>query len=335
MRIAAGALLTLLLVDARGAGGRVDHVVQLPGFTLALPAGQVVRSTTLPSAGSHVETPAVEGVENALISVYWAQHGKSHADWVAMNRDKVFGSLVPGVKMITKEENVAKERWVGSIGGDGEGGAVGIVTCEPGFSIMFMVNVSKRIAEDQRVAREIAKSVQCAFTDANRHKPDATVRLSRRFARVPNPDQQQYFSLDEELIMVNIVPGNSFANGSDALQAMMLGIMSKSVSLTPAEVKVVRLQDTELSDGKRLVVRFLGDPKIERRYIAVQYCKDMAATINVALLMPSVEDVKALQLLDGLSCPGGESSELGDIHDIALDGCAAGHRMACELREML
>jgi hypothetical protein len=339
MRCFPGAALALLGVitsgSASAAGVAVDQKVDLPGFSLSLPAGEVINSTSMPSAGAHQIKPAVTGVANPLLSIYWTQHGRSHAEWIVMNRDKVFGSFMPGTPGVAKEENVLDDRWVGQLGDDDSGGSVAIVTCEPGFSIMFVVNVSNRTEDDLRVAREMAKSVRCALTDANRHKPDATARLSRRFARIPDPGSQMYYSYDDELIMANIIAGNSFAHGIDVMQTLMLGIMAKSVNLGPQDVQFVRVQEDASPGGGRLLARFNGHEKIERRYIGVLYCENIAATVNVVMLLPKVDDAKAKQVFDAFSCPGGQSTELGDINDVARETCAAGIQKGCQLRDLL
>ncbi len=79
----------------------------------------------------------------------------------------------------------------------------------------------------------------------------------------------------------------------------------------------------------------MGIPRWSAATSALIYCKDLAATINLVSLLPEFNDPRARQLFEEFSCPGGRSTELGDIHDVLLETCAAGKAFACGLRERL
>jgi hypothetical protein len=327
-------LPVLALAWCGGAAAAGMSRVELPGFSLELPAGEVLKSTALPSDGSHRLVPAVKGVANAMVSVAWSQHGKSHDEFLVMHRDKTLRAVLGNSEAINNELTISPGRWIGFAGdpSTGEGAGLGVVTCEHGFSILFVVNTSNELSKEMKVARDIAKSVRCALTAANRQTVQATVRLSSRFGRLPTADAQQYYSRDDELIMVNPVAGNSFARGIPAVLDMMLGIMSGSVKSVGGNIEYVLVHQVETPGAQRLLVRFNGHPDIERRYIGVMYCGNIEATINSAILMPAIDDAKARELFAAFDCPGGQSTELDDIHDVLLDACAEGKEIACGYR---
>lgn len=334
-----GAVLVPVLALAWwGAAPAADMArVQLPGFSLELPAGEISKSTALPSDGSHKLIPAVDGVANAMVSVYWSQHGKSHDEILVLHRDKMLRAIVGESEVINNELTIAPGRWIGFVGDEatGEGAGMAVVTCEHGFSVMVVVNTSNELKKELRVTRDIAQSVRCALTAANRQTIQATVRLSRRFARVPIPGAQNYYSRDDELIMVNPIAGNSFARGLPAMREMFLGIMASSVKLSVENVEYVPVHQVETPGAQRLLVRFNGHPDIERRYIGVMYCGNVEATINSVIVMPAIDDAKAREIFAAFECPGGESTELSDVHEVLLDACAEGKVFACGLRERL
>jgi hypothetical protein len=329
------AVIALFCSATAAAAGK--ERVQLPGFTLELPAGKVITSTTLPSDGSHKLVPAVTGVPNAQVSVYWTQHGRSHDEILTMHRDKTIRAILGSPDAVNNERTISPGRWIAFVGDEasGEGGGMAVVSCEHGFSILVVVNASNEFETEMNLTRDIAASVRCALTAANRQTVQATVRLSRRFARLPVPGSQQYYSLDDELIVLNPIAGNSFAKGVPALREMFLGIMAASVELKPENIEFVPVQQLDAPGGQRLLVRFNGHRDIERRYLGVMYCRNIEATINSAILMPSVDDAKASELFAAFDCPGGESSELSDIQDVLLDACAAGKEIACGFRARL
>ena len=329
------ALITLLWASAAAAAGL--ERVQLPGFTLELPPGKVTTSTSLPSDGSYRRVPEVKDLPDAQVSVFWSQHGRSHEEFLTMHRDKVIRAVAGTAEAVSHERTISPGRWIGFVGDDatGEGGGIAVVSCERGFSILVVVNASTGFKAEMDLTRDIAASVRCALTDANRQTVQATVRLSRRFGRLPIPGSQQYYSLDDELIMLNPIAGNSFAKGVPAMRDMFLGIMAASVKLKPEDVEFVLLQQVDTPGAQRLFIRFNGHPDIERRYLGVMYCGNIEATINSVILMPSIDDAKARELFATFGCPGGKSTELSDIHEVLLDACAAGKEIACGFRERL
>jgi hypothetical protein len=310
---------------------------ELPGFTLELSEGKVTRATTLPSNGSYHLLPTAPGVANPMVNVYWSQHGRSHEQWVVMFRDQTIRSIVGNSGVVNNELTIAPGRWIAFIGdgSTGEGAAIAVVTCEEGFSVQVIVNTSNELGAEMRVVRAIAESVKCALTAANRQTVQATVKLSRRFGRLPIPGSQSYYSLDDELIMLKPVPGNAFARGVPLMREMILGILSGSGKISPEKMDFIILDQDDTPGAQRLLVRFNGHPDIERRYVGIMNCDSIGATINSVILMPAIDDAKARGLFGAFGCPGGVSTELSPIADVLLDACADGKEIACGFRERL
>jgi hypothetical protein len=169
---------------------RTVERVQLPGFSVELPAGEVTETSKSPSMGSHKVEIASSLVgelfrgENATptVSVNWMSRFVTHEEWRDVHLPKFIRSLGDAYanSRVLKEEDIDGQRWLYIVGPGDVSVGFGSVSCAEDFQVVVVLG---RYRETDRQAGELGKilrSVKCSIIATDRIRPTAAARPSGR-----------------------------------------------------------------------------------------------------------------------------------------------------------
>jgi hypothetical protein len=144
-------IATALLASGTEAGAGDDLArTHLPGFTLKLPAGQVVSTSNTAFAGRHEVrlpkpslleklNPKDQRIAEPRVVVTWNQHGQYPRDWYK----QLLGTLVKGLpdenSGVLLEQSTAPGVWISIVGDATAPLGYGSVGCERGFNVDVIV----------------------------------------------------------------------------------------------------------------------------------------------------------------------------------------------------
>jgi hypothetical protein len=307
-RLRACALSFATFVSAYAFAG--SERVELPGFSIVLPGGQVTARGDQPLAGKYRVQPSIAekpaapyDVLNAgrlhpahrEVAVSWISESYSHEEWLDM-MVRPTAIAIPDGKVLHDSE-LGGGRFLAAVGSDQFPIGMAIAPCGPRFSVVVIFAMSLDQADQLRGARLAIESLVCsAATAAPALEP--VVTLPKDFK--PDADQENLYSnADGEAVLISYTGGS--LRGRDTDFGKLLGVMlSSALKLEPGSVSLSPV--SRLADGSP-VQRLSGGGELDGSYVAARDCPDQQLTLIVVWAGPRPSADLAVKRLSAVSCP--------------------------------
>jgi hypothetical protein len=312
--------------------------VELPGFSLSLPDGKLVSTSSLPSQGNHklkLEGSMLEHwrhdiVRNGAASVSWSSQTMTLEEW---NRDYLplitgaHSSSVPGVKLM-QQELLDEDRWLSIVGAERVLLGIGVVRCDESFQVEITYTRYHDSPRQMADLRELVSSVRCQVTDNNRTRPEASTRLPENFGRVDGEDLQLFRSLDGEELALNFTQGDIQRDEKLYLSIIKpLLVQSFETEAAKLQTRMVTIPRTDRAETVSLLHATV--PESNPIYVGTVYCKSLGLSVMSIWTAPRATDALALERLAQVGCPGGPSTPSPSFDSLVDAACRSGDQDAC------
>ena len=316
--------------------------VVLPGFSVELPPGDVISTSSAPTGGKHsIKLPApswsdsFNGVERAEqeLEVHWTTNVLSHEMWSAQYIPAI-ASQLPSAganAKVLEERTVAGDRWLYVVGNESTPVGIGVVNCDPHFSIIVSyVRFTDRARQATSLSR-IIESVRCAVADANRARPEASTRLPAKFGREKDPSGQFYRSLDGERLGINIGSGDVQRDPA-VLRDLIRAVVNGTMRVQTGDWQY--LQNPTPANNASILRSTISESGVNV-YFGVRYCAPSNLSTITFWISPNANDAAARERFSQIGCPGEASTPSPDFATLAEAACVAGDQAACDLSPTL
>jgi len=345
MRRAGLVLCLLSLAISQIANAVETERVQFPGFSVLLPkGGEVVSTSTAPYSGSHTVklpeatllerlNPLNKKIARPAYTVTWTAADVSHQELVEAIRGnllKVFP--IPDARVL-REKDLTQNTWIGLIGNSTMIMGIGDIACEPGFDVTVTLWTSRDHNEQWEELRKVMKSVQCALTDANRRPAEAAVRLPRGFARFHGELNATYATLDGEQLVITFTSSNLIA--SSQLQPKIFpAVFGQFMNIPPEKIQADLLTVNESANPPSALVRVQFPDRPAPMYIGLQWCSKLRLSFMAIYTATSVSVARMHVIMDSVACPGAPSEPVPNAGPIFEAACEAKNENACDLLQV-
>jgi hypothetical protein len=321
--------------------------VKLPGFSIELPPGEIVETSTSPSTGRHfVKLPTASNLDHWLndavidsnVEVDWStQSSASLEEWLEDNASLflfVVEKAIPGAKILSKE-SLSADRWLVIVGTEEAPLGIGVVRCDPRFEVQFAYARYHNLEHQIEVSREMLRSVHCEVLDINHVSLVAATRLPEKFGRVVTPVGQGFRSLDGEMLLINFTTGD-LRRDEKVYRIVLRGMLKElaGTEVPESRLTVVQRARPESARGP-LLLRAALPEAWGMVYVGRFYCEHEQITMLTIWNSAKPTDALAWERLDQVGCPGGESTSLPLFESVAASACEAGDESACTIKSSL
>jgi len=298
----------LFALPSWGQTGRVE----LPGFSIVLPAGQVAEHGDQPQGGNYrvfVQLPAggklaapygaIDGSKllpppARHIVVSWLDIRYSHEEWLALLvRPAVPAMRGPNAR-VTHVEDRGDGKFLAAIGNDNVSIALAYVPCGKNFSVNIVFSVTREVADQLAGARIAADSIVCGANPGGT-PIEAVVDLPKEFTRIDEPGQS-YSNAEGDVLVVSYSYGD-LENREERFRKIIGVMIGSRLGSTASLSKVATL--THGGD----VYRVSGGGEFDGSYLGTRYCPSLQTTL-VGIWKGADQSVAiATQRLSSISCP--------------------------------
>jgi hypothetical protein len=320
-----------------GEPGAAPHRIQFPGFSIAMPEGEVKRKILHAPAGKYVIQPAAslsDYVHSALqlklpeklsmVSVSWLAQPVS-ADERPMQR-KTLTDTFDGVR---KSQTIDEHRWVDVVQFKGIFVGLGAVYCEPGLSIWVVGGAAPQVEAVALRTEQMVKSVHCEIRGALPELPQIDLPDPMQFGRTPD-DHMHLVRRDGLQIYSNVAQDNIMAQQQyvdrffRSLAANMLNIPVSRVDVTTGRLvredrvpQMLSIINTgEVLEGTKL-------------YISAMYCETWELTFMTIVVELPEQSGEAKKFVAAIKCPGAEPQRRLELSELFGKPCRAGKSEDC------
>jgi hypothetical protein len=324
--------------DARRSWKRVE----LPGFSVMLPAGKRVATSEAPSAGKHhlkltgsfVDHWLRDTVIDGNVIVEWTSQASTREEWDSLFLPMLVASLnttIPGSKVL-KDEQIDDSRWMSIIGKHRVPLAVGVVRCDESFQVMITYAHSHLIEPQADDMREILRSVSCHVAAANRARILAVTRLPEKFGVVDSTEVQMFRSLDGEVVVLN------FTSGDVQRDPGMYRTVIKALLGTVYEARIADSQmiavpvPDGLHPGRASLLRVNLPAAGGITYVGAINCAPQRQSLMSIWSAPETSDALALERFGQVDCPGAASTPSPSFDSLVQAACRSGDQIACGIQ---
>src|SRR5688572_6793781 len=313
--------------------------IALPGFTIAVPAGSVLEDSKEPSGGQHLRQIAegplagIEHLSDPLVEVAWLTQSMTFEQY----RDQLLPAIaanqpnaVPGERVL-QTMKMDRNRWLALYGTPQMPIGMGMVVCNPGFSVSIKLRLHGEMKTQLAATRAMLESVRCLATANVAKRPEAPVRFEEGFGRMDQPPAQFYHSLDGEHIAISFTQGESFSDPVE-WQAGVLAVMEMELRkrISAQWARPVQIREREDFRPSRLLrIDLPGDAR--PIYFGGFQCVDLGLSFLVSIELPEANDALAERRLAQIGCPGDAGRDVPPFSTVVTKACAAGDTRACAL----
>jgi hypothetical protein len=351
LKTAAQALVCALAVLSAGCGKKAERPsgfnrVNLPGFSIELPEGEVTKTSSAPTDGQHeITLPKPNLLEETFekmhaagkVQVEWSSQSFSQEDWKTLLLSAMIQALdasTKGKNEILKEASAGKDRWLYVFGQPRSPVGIGVINCDPSFSVTVTLVRYRDVERQFSELLSIVKSVECAVSDSNRERPLAATRLPEKFGRTPDREVQIYQSFDGEQLVLNFTSSDVQRNPT-TYRHLMRALMSSAMGM---EIPESQLELLPASDprptGRSSLMRANFPATKESIYIGTLYCPKLDLSLISMWTSRQPSEQLARERQTQVGCPGDNSTPTPDFASLADAACAAGETRFCGLKEM-
>jgi hypothetical protein len=318
--------------------------VDLPGFSLMLPPGEVGSSSKSPTDGIHklnlsrsmVDHLRSDVARYGAVSVTWSSTVYTRADWTRDFLPVFTGTIgdaaAPDSKVMV-EEQIDATRWFAIAGSARLPIALGIVTCGELFQVSITYAHYHDVARQLEDIRKIVSSVRCKVTAQNLERPVAAAMLPDKFGTLDSPGMQMFQSLDGEVMVLNFTSGDLNDAEEKAYLSVMRRMMAMALEADADDLKLRKVWIPGSGASQQRSLLEIRDPVGSTMYVGATTCSGMGSTLMSVWNAPKMTDALAIERLGQVGCPGGESTPLRKFAGILEEACATGDQVACEMKK--
>jgi len=286
--------------------------VELPGFSVEVPAGRVVRRASDPSAGVYevdltyarrsLRLPPDEGGV-ARVTLSWLSRLDSDAEREIRIRDEagLFGILHPEPPPAYAP---ARDRRVVLVGDERFPKAVGSVDCAADFGVTLVMTSDERHLVTLAAARRVLESVACHVTADNRAPPVPALRLPAGFRHTADNRVLRYDGANGDWLRIEVASGDPQLHVSSLLNAAASAV----ATVFNASVGTDGFSGFEGSrpirgEMKHTTMRAHVDGEAGNIHVALLYCPQQDMTFISILRTGSGDAATAKAVFAGITCP--------------------------------
>ena len=316
MRIATVSACWLVLALAwRPVVGAEAPRVELPGFSLVLPAGEVTEQSTLAATGTYkLAIPAdvrldapYDKLDPALllprgrqVAVSWMAIAHTADEWRAYV--EAIAKSMGTTARIGRDEEIAAGRRVTLIDLPTFSIGIGAAVCDGKFSVVIIWAMSRDAGQQWMGTSAAVESVSCKLTAENLRPFEAVVVLPQGFERDANGEGQVYNSNKGETLVVSYTSQDVQKRG-DKLREIIGNLLGAAGGFSDLMLSNVAIKPVA---GRPESLFVLESPdRYPMAYVAALYCEPFDVTFISIWTGPKPTDKLALQRLRTVSCPTG------------------------------
>lgn len=323
------------------------EVVQLPGFSLELPVGQVNKSTKMKSAGSHhvkvmpgwtasMPEPvrklvqANESMSEGIVTVHWRAGAMTPDEQKELRTAAVnstSGAL--GWRVESLKDEKEQGRWLAVIGDGRQRMAIGGAYCAPGLSIYVNFKLSDTVIVEQE-GRRIVRSLVCKLGSEIPKLPVLGVELPKEYGHVADSSQDMYVSTRGAFLTVSPTDSNILASKGavtilNRLFGTLMGAPDAKLDLRREEIQRSDARPAALFEAQGAN----GLPEGNAFMIGVVYCEDLDLSFLLAAAGESISKDDIRRITSRANCLGFSHERPRSATQILSEGCEAGEGIAC------
>jgi len=286
--------------------------VELPGFSIVLPAGQVAEHGNQPQAGNYrvfVQMPAsgkLAAPYGALdgskflapparhIVVSWLDTRYSREEWLTLLVRPTVNAVRGPNARVMHDEDLGDGKFLAAVGNDKFSIALAYAPCGNKFSVNIIFSVSREFADQLAGARIAVDSIVCGANPGGT-PIEAVVDLPKGFTRIDEPGQS-YSNAEGDVLVVSYSHGD-FENREERFQQIIGAMLGSSLGSTVSLNKVATL-----THGGN-VYRMSGGGEFDGSYIGTRYCPSLQTTLVGTWKGADQSVAIATQRLSSISCP--------------------------------
>ena len=337
-----GVFVSMYLEDrAKGRSARVE----LPGFSIELPGGEVLATSQAPAGGSHKVHvhPSLLGIvtrrelTNPQLVIQWMAQRASLEDWRTIYLPLFVQAL--GAKFekhqVLKEEALDDQHWLFIISFSDENlpMGIGVVKCDEDFEVMVIYGRYRSAGRQATELGKVLRSVRCTVREANRTKLRAALRLPEKFGRTSDAEFEGYKSLDGEMLVINFTNGDVLRDRG-TYKVIAKGLLASGLGTQIPDSGIDYLPDPALRHRASLIRARIPDNGLTT-YVGSQYCELQEQTLIFMWVAPEAGDALAAERLGQVGCPGDASADVRPFRDLAAEACRNGNQAACAMHDSL
>jgi len=288
--------------------------VELPGFSIVLPAGQVIEQSNLPTDGRYklgLPDPVAlaapyDGLDRASflpaqgrqIVVSWMGAAYSRDEW--RGQLETIASTIGRGATVEREEEVEPGRRIALVGTSRFSIGVGSRNCGDRFSVMVVFSMSRDPAAQWTGARTAIDSIQCKVTQENLTRLEARVTLPRDFKRDQSADYGQVYLSATGYLAIGYTNGDVQKRG-DQFRKIFAQLIASGAGM--GEIK---LHDLPVEPVHGRSETFFTVQIVEEAvdgFVGALYCPDHGVTFITFCSTGDTNVKVALERLRAVSCP--------------------------------
>jgi hypothetical protein len=316
--------------------------VALPGFTISLPPGVVIKQTRAASVGSYkldLRPPWLASIPLKRVRILFPSRGQIHVSWEAMQltaedqtmrREAVVGTV--GKRLRTVELDASRRIDVVELRSPEVPVALGDVYCEQGLAVSVVLSLRSRDVEAMiRELTAVLRSVRCPNAPVDAKPPEPVLLLAESFGQVPKPptDPKHYISLDGTQVVVSVTHGDAL-QAPDYAQTFFDNMYAQIFSIPKAEVRS-SFRRLERKDGRPSGFYQselpLGGPNSAS--IVTLFCEDIDITFIVQIFERPAARPLAHAMSSRIGCPAGPPAKVRSVSEVFGEACARGEAQPC------
>lgn len=310
--------------------------VDLPGFSIQLPEGEIVTSGNSPTDGKHAVSVSMSMWSGAgllasqELEVHWSNRAFPPEVWSQRLLPSLASALSAGNPdaKVLEEKALGDDRWLYIVGTEDSPAGVGVVNCDPRFSVMVSYVRYQDRARLSAGLEDILRSVRCAVTDANRAPVLAATRLPAAFGRVESHlGAQAYRSIDGEYLGITTTSNLRLLDDVDGVRNITRATIHGMLGVEVGEMQIVPGGGADAATLLLRASRAGGSPL----YVGYRRCASQSLAVGVLWMAPRTSDEDAATRMGWIGCPGAPSSSPPEFSEVAARACAEGNQDACKL----
>jgi len=309
------------LANPAGAAEIEYQLLSLPGFTVEVPKGQLIKNVSTPQVGAYewAYLPAGRRDKHAppsdsvfKLNVSWIAAGMLRADWIRYVAPAIDSQGAFSGTELGSERDIGKDRWLGvrrepAMELDRPFTAIGLIECNARFSVTIRFSFHENAAAQAAATERIVNSVKCDPATAQLKAPEAVLALPAVFKRVNDTSMQKYAAPDGRTIGVTFLPQDMVRSRRSLVPALQMQL-SDHFDFELGEDGFHGLNASEQGlERLRNALFQIDEGKLAGSFVRVRYCEGPQLTF-FAILQGSpgakVDENAARTLLDKVGCPG-------------------------------
>jgi hypothetical protein len=318
------------------------HRVAFPGFSAEVPDGKVTEESGGPSAGRRKiqldSAPVFDWFKNGArkngtLVISWTNDSVDHEQWSTELLPAMATAIGQADAKVLVDRQLDERRWIAAVGKPTLPMAVGIVRCDPRFTVQFVFGYYLDLDTQLHALQTIMDSVKCEVTAANLAGTTFATRLPATFGRVEAMDMQIYRSVDGENLVVNDTQGN-LLRAPALLRPVVDALVGAALGAKPGETTTNIVTDAHRAGSEpATLMRLTSRASNTSVYVGALWCERAGVTGMMIWFAPEMTDARAAERFSQIDCPGAPSTESPPFEPLLAAACKDGNATACEIEK--